>query len=117
MGLINIDDIRAGMVLAHAITDRSGRVLLRSGCEITDKQLRILRMWGITEADIQGVAKEDVAAKATAELDPALLEQAEAQSRDLFRTANLTHTTMQELFRLCTFRLARRAANGGRNAS
>jgi len=117
MGVINIDDIQPGMVLAAPVTDRRGRVLLGAGCEITEKQLRILRMWGVIEADIQGVERAEVAAKAVTDLDPALLERAETGARRLFAHMDLSHPAVQELFRLCTLRLARRSPTGGGHAS
>ena len=117
MGLINIDDIRPGMRLASSVTDQRGRVLLVPGCEITEKHLRILRMWGIIEADIQGVEKVDAAAKALTEIDPVVLKQAEDSARQLFARTDLDHPAVQELFRQCTLRLARRLLDGGAHAS
>ncbi|MGZ3595494.1 MAG: HDOD domain-containing protein, partial [Syntrophales bacterium] len=62
MGIINLEDIQVGMVLAGDIRERSGRVLLASGSEITENHLRVFKMWGITEADIKDVEKEEIAA-------------------------------------------------------
>lgn len=112
VGLINIDDIRAGMVLAENVTDQRGRVLLTMGCEITEKHLRILRMWGIVEADMRGVERADAVAQALADVDPAALQRAEESARRLFALTDLGHPAVQELFRQCTLRLARRTSNG-----
>jgi hypothetical protein len=113
MGLINLDDLQVGMVIAQAVRDPHGRVLLAPGCELTDKRLRILRMWGITEVDVAGVEREAVAAQAAAELDPAALARAEAETQQLFLHADLAHDAVRELYRHCTLRLARRLAGGG----
>lgn len=107
MGNINIDDIESGMVLDGDVKDRTGHVLLVAGTTITDKHIRIFKMWGITDAEIKGVDKEEVVAKAAAQIDPALLADAETRNTELFRHTNLKHPVVEELFRLTTLRNAR----------
>lgn len=117
MGIINVEDIKPGMVLAEAVKDRRGRILLNVGNPITEKQLKILKMWGITEADIQDVEREEVVAKAVAELDPSLLQEAGSRVQELFRHTDPEHPVVHELFRLCLLRAARRALKGGTHDS
>jgi hypothetical protein len=105
MGIINLEDIRPGMILGCDLKDRGGRVLLSAAIEITEKHLRIFKMWGITEADIQGVEKEEIISKATEEIDPALLHGAEAQAGHFFLHTDRQHPFMHELFRLVTLRM------------
>jgi hypothetical protein len=116
MGQINIDDIRPGMVLAASVTDPRGRVLLAPGCEITEKHLRILRMWGVTEADIEGVEKTDAVALALTEIDPDTLRRADAAARERLAMMDPAHPAVQELLRQCTLRLARHISRGETNA-
>jgi hypothetical protein len=107
MGKINISDVRAGMVLAADVTDRNGRTLLAKGVEISDKHVRIFKMWGITEADIQGVALEDVAAHDAAAIDPAVRQKAGEALQQRFRFTDVEHAAMKELIRLATLRYVR----------
>jgi hypothetical protein len=107
MGKINISDVRAGMVLAADVQDRNGRTLLVKGIEISDKHIRIFKMWGITEADIQGVALEDVAAHDAATIDPVIREKAEQEIMLMFRFADMEHAGTKELARLATLRYVR----------
>jgi hypothetical protein len=107
MGMINVSDVRAGMVLGADVQDRNGRVLLAKGIEISEKHIRIFKMWGITEADIQGVALEDVAAHEAAAIDPALREKAEEAIHGIFRFADCEQPGMKELARLATMRYVR----------
>lgn len=107
MGKINISDVRAGMVLAADVQDRNGRTLLAKGVEVSDKHIRIFKMWGITEADIQGVALEDVAAHDAATIDPVVREKAELEILKRFRFADLGIAGTKELARLATLRYAR----------
>jgi hypothetical protein len=107
MGKINISDVRAGMVLAADVQDRNGRTLLARGVEISDKHIRIFKMWGVTEADIQGVALEDVAALDAATIDPEVREKAEQAILQSFRFADMEHAGTKELARLSTLRYVR----------
>ncbi len=113
MAKINLQDIRPGMVLESDLKDRNGHVLLGSNNTITEKHLKIFKMWGVTEANIQGVKKEDVTAKAVSHLDPALLKEIEEKTRERFRHVNMQHPFNDELFRLLTIRFARRKPEGG----
>ena len=107
MGLINIADIRPGMVLAGDVKDRNSRVLLTAGNELTDKHIKIFKMWGVTEADIQGVAHEDVEAQGAAALDPEILRKADLETQELFMHAGSQHPGVRELARLSTMRRVR----------
>jgi hypothetical protein len=108
MGVINLDDIEPGMILCRDITNRNGLVLLTAGDEITEKRLKILRMWGITEADIKGIEKEEMLDKATAGIDPRLIEEATLKTLEIFRHTDRTHPFIKELLQLVRLRLVRR---------
>ena len=108
MGMLNLDDIEPGMTLGRDIVNRNGLVLLKAEEQITERHLRILKMWGVTEADIKGVGKEDIEQKTAAEIDPRILEEAAARVNDLFRHADRGQPFINELARLVTLRLARR---------
>lgn len=60
--------------------------LLSAGNEITEKNLRIFPIWGITEVDAQSVEKEDFMAEAVVKLDPLLLQEAPKKLRFFFVT-------------------------------
>ncbi len=112
MGLINIEDVQAGMVLSDDVKDDNGRVLLGGGTEITEKHLKIFKMWGITEADIEGKNKEDVDANCTSDFDPALLKEVEYEALDLFKHADIKNPVIIELMRLFTVRRIKGKAAG-----
>ena len=110
MARINLEDIRPGMVLASEAKDRNGRILLGAGNELTEKHIKIFKMWGVTDADIKDVGMEDVAALTASQFDPELLRETEEQIRERFRHTNMEHPFNSELCRLLTIRLARREA-------
>lgn len=107
MGLLNIENLAEGMVLSSAVHDRSGRLLLGSGIELTARHLRMLRMWGVLEADIAGIADQAERQAPAAEADPVRLTAAEAELRSLFRNTDLANPVVGELFRLCLLRKVR----------
>lgn len=100
MGVISLDAVNPGMVLAGDVKDRNGRILLSAGSEITEKHLRIFKMWGILSVQIQGSEKEDLSPKATVEIDPIRLQRVEQSVKELFRHNDLNHPFIKELFRL-----------------
>ena len=110
MALHHIDKLVPGMVLQGDVCDRSGRVLLPAGCELTEKHLLIFRTWGVLEAEI--TAESDCNSAETEEsetVDPALLAAAESAVMPLFAHNDLEHPAIKELLRIC---IARKVANG-----
>ena len=86
MGLINLENIEAGMVLAAEAKARNGRVLLPAGATVTEKHLGIFKAWGVTEADIQGVTRRDVPPRPRRSLTPAPWSGPGASSRSASAT-------------------------------
>jgi hypothetical protein len=117
MGLIHIDDIQPGMKLGGDVKDQIGRVLLTAGHEVTERHVRIFRMWGVTEADIEGIDREEISAVSTAHVDPATTEDVEVQAKSMFRHADLDHPAVKELYRLFTQRMVQPQTGGGRHAN
>ncbi len=112
MGIINLEDIQVDMVIASDIKERSGRVLLAEGSKISEKHLRVFRMWGITEADIKGIEKEELTANVVAQLDQNIFQEVEIKTRERFCHVDMKHPFIKELFRLLTLRLVRRRSKG-----
>lgn len=55
MGILPLEDIQPGMFLAADLRTPQGRLLLPKQASIDAKHLRMARIWGIIEADIEGV--------------------------------------------------------------
>jgi hypothetical protein len=110
MPLVQIDNLETGMVLRTAVCDRSGRLLLPAGSELTDKRLRILRAWGVFEADVEGNDTVEATPPPQADdLDPALVAAAEESVARLFSRNDPGHPAISELRRLCVVRKIRHA--------
>jgi hypothetical protein len=105
MAIVPIDNLAAGMVLKSNVCDRSGRLLLPSGGELTERHLKIFRTWGVLEADIEGDnCMEAVQDLINEDIDPARLAVAEESVRRIFRFNELEHPAIKELMRLCITR-------------
>ena len=111
MAVVHIDNLTPGMVLSRDVRDRSGRMLLPAGAELTVKHLSIFRMWGVLEAEIavERIA-EDAEATAHDELDPLLLAAAQDEVERLFVHNDPNHPAIKELMRICVDRRAARAS-------
>jgi len=106
MGIINVAEIQPDMVLAKDLKNPSGRFLAAKGTRITSKNLRIMKVWGVIEANIEGVSEKDVEANTTAHLDPEVIEEAKKVISKRFALADLEHAPIRELFRICSLRKA-----------
>ena len=54
MGKIFLENIKPGMILAQDVHDCNGRFLLSKGLHLSEKHLRILKIWGISELEVCG---------------------------------------------------------------
>lgn len=109
MGKILTDNLAPGMLLASDVLDRSGRLLLKTGTELTDRHLYILRTWGVIEADIVGAEDNFACAAPDKAIDPMLWSTLEDKIMPLFLHTDLSHPAMNGL--LC-MRIQREARNG-----
>ena len=102
MAIITIDNLAVGMMLRSNVCDRSGRLLLPAGNELTEKHLRIFRTWGVIEADILGDDSGECDQSFSGEdLDPAQLAESESAIAKLFIHNPKEHPAISELMRLC----------------
>ena len=100
MGMVPIDNLEIGMILASNVQDSTGRLLLGSGTELTQKHLVIFRTWGVEEADIAGIDSVDRSVQLPEEITQGQLEEAEQELVPLFHHAGLNHPAVRELLRL-----------------
>ena len=110
MGVVDLTDVRAGMVLHADVVQSEDRVLIAAGTELTDKHLRMLSMWGVVEVDIEGLSRAELIAKAAAAMSPGERAAVETQVQTLFRHNDRHHPLIERLVELATMRLIRQAA-------
>lgn len=99
MGVLHINDIKEGMVLAGDVTNRHGTILLKAGSVLSAKDILILKTWGITEIDVEGVDRDKVQQREMESLSPEVLEKIEGELAELFPEV-ADNPIMQELYRI-----------------
>ena len=99
MGLLGTNDLREGMVLAQDIKNRHGSMLLPRGRILTKKDLSVLKSWGITEADVEGIDKDEVEKKEMESLPSSVTESIEKKLRELFPEFE-DNPVMEEIYRI-----------------
>lgn len=98
------------MTLGRDVRTQQGRMLLPKGTRLGGKHFRVLRIWGITEAEV-----EEVDVKASNDLPPIpahILDAAKKLTLHKFRTCDLTQPFTRELASQYARRSARNAADG-----
>lgn len=61
MGILKVDAVVPGMVLAKPVVDLKGHLVLREGTTLTENHVKLLRAWKIPTVDIQGVSEVSLA--------------------------------------------------------
>ena len=84
MGVLNINDLKEGMVLAADVKNRHEDLLLKKGGELTKKDILILKTWGITEADVEGIDKVEVEKQEMQSLSSPIIASLERELTELF---------------------------------
>jgi len=109
MGMVPIDSLETGMTLAGDVFDRTGRMLLGSGTELTGKHLTIFRTWGVVEVNIEGVNDSETAVQLPPDITMEELLAAEKELEPRFRHAGLDNPVIQELLRIAAAKKAHNA--------
>ncbi len=107
MGAINVESLKPGMLLAADLRSPQGRMLLPKGSALSEKELKLCKIWGISEADIQGVSEEEVEAESLDKISPLVLKACKALALSRFRRESFGHPMMRELGRQFVMRTAR----------
>ena len=105
MGRIKIENTKSGMVLSSDVEDHRGSVLLGAGEKILRKNIRIFKMWGITEVDIRAIPADDVENGGIEQLEPSTPVDVKSQIQQFFQHTDLCHPAIKELVRIRMKRL------------
>ncbi len=113
MGMLNINDLKAGMVLAQSAENRHGAVILGKGNVLTEKHINSFKTWGITGVDIKDIDGDQVIKQEMEALSNDIVESIERELDELFpspatRGAN---PVMEEIYKIVKKISLRQAAN------
>jgi hypothetical protein len=56
---LSLGRLKQGMVLAEPVHNFQGVLLLDAGAELTDKNIQILKSWGVTKISVEGESKRE----------------------------------------------------------
>ncbi len=104
MGLVSTAHLSEGMVLADDLATPAGRLILRQGAVLTGKHISMMKVWGISFADVEGVDQEDLRRREQDALDT--LKRSDLLIRSFFPSIS-DEGPAPELFDLCRRRCAR----------
>ncbi|MCP4214129.1 MAG: HDOD domain-containing protein [bacterium] len=118
MGEVNVGNLKKGMVLSSDVKDANGRFILAKGTEIEAKHIRIMKMWGITSADIDGVDQAKVAIDEISHIAPELLPKIRRYIDSSFCNPGeeCEHYVIREIKHLCLLRVSEALSNGMKEA-
>jgi hypothetical protein len=113
MGMLNINDLKAGMVLAQSAVNRHGTVILYEDNILTEKHINYFKTWGITEVDIKDIDCDQVIKQEMETLANDVVESIERELDELFpspatRGAN---PVMEEIYKIVKKASLKQAAN------
>ncbi len=100
------------MVLEQDVVLSNGRRLLPVGTVLEAKHLRIFKAWGVTEAVVQNITREDAAVQAVDALEPMALEYATKLCDLYFQPGAELDAANREIKRLTMLHMARRIMHG-----
>ncbi len=106
MGLLPLQDLQPGMTLSADLNSPQGRLILGKGQEVTEKILRVCKIWGVTEADVEGATAEQATAEKLKRLEPRVLQAAKVLISRQFALANRDHEAVRELMKISVLRTA-----------
>ena len=94
------------MVLTGDIRDCRGRLLIGKGAVLTEKYLKLCKMWGVVEAEVEGISPEDIYAMAINNFDAAAITAAGEIIQKRFCHNEMGHPAIKEFIRTSTLSIA-----------
>ncbi len=97
MRQVSLHDLTTGVTVARDVYDSHGRLIVPGGAVLTDRHLRGLKMWGVSDVAIENGGEPDVAPTGET-LPPELANQVEQWVRVRFSVAGVDHLMLRLLF-------------------
>ena len=98
MFAVPTDKLIPGKILAEEVRDINGRLLLARGNEIEDNHIRIFKIWGVSEVNIEGPARGSE--KYDPGLNPETFELVSETVTHLFQHTDLEHPLVKKIFNI-----------------
>ena len=105
MPILNSDELKPGMILAKPVRNFQEVLLLNEGTELSEKNIRMLKTWGVVEIWVEGDGDEDECSEV--ELDSKVKESIERELKEKFSEV-LEDEIMVEIMRVAGGQLEKR---------
>ena len=112
MCLIRLEQLKPDMVLEEDLKDLNDQFLLPKGTCLTIRQIRMLKMWGIIEANVEGEGDEAEEHEMTGAFDQDTIEMAERIMTQRCKYNDSEHPVIRELMRHGAVRIGRAIKEG-----
>jgi len=100
MGIVLTEKLKPGMVLDSDVRDVGGRLLLSKKNTILEDHIRIFKIWGVNEVDVQGNTDSEKSRPEASDKEPEAFEKICDQTEKIFRLTDREHPAIREIFRL-----------------
>ena len=110
MGILNINDLKVGMILAKSAKNRHGAVILGKGNALTEKHINSFKTWGITGVDIKDIDIDQLVKEEMEAMPNDIVESIERELDELFPPFE-ANPVMEEIYKLLKKLRLRQAAN------
>ena len=87
------------MVVAQNVTNKHGNTLLAKGSELSEKHITVLKAWGMTEVDVEGVDRAQVEREKIEGLPAEAVASIKKELKELFPDFG-DDPLMQEIYRV-----------------
>ena len=99
MGVLNIDDLKDGMVLADNLLNKHGNMLIKKGTTLSEHNIIPLKAWGVTEINVVGVDQKQVDQEETQTLPAEVIDSIEKELKMFFPYIG-GDLVMEEIYRV-----------------
>lgn len=116
MGVLNINDLKVGMVLGQSAKNRHGVVILGEGNVLTEKHINSFKTWGVTGVDIKDIDSDQLVKEEMEALPNDIVESIERELDELFPPFE-ANPVMEEIYNIVKKLSLRQASNQTRGST
>ena len=99
MSMLNINDLKVGMILARSVVNKHSVVILGKDHMLSEKYINYFKTWGITEVDIKDIDSDQVIKQKMEVLSNDVVESIERELDELFPPFE-ANPLMEEIYKI-----------------
>lgn len=99
MAMVRVEKLVQGAVLSEDVLDSNCRLLLAKGQAVEEKHIRIMKMWGVYEVEVEGPeineTPDDI------QVDSEQMMMVGQQLTKVFKAVDIEHPAIREVIQIC----------------